>query len=82
MIDEVKAVSKSRLIDRVRFGERYLRYNLEDIEHTKSFSTLKDIKTTLKKRQSLQQETMDSGESPYENLSVPMDTSHDIDKLI
>jgi len=44
-----------------------------------------DQLTTLKKRQSLQQEREDQediGDSPYDNLSVPMDTSHDIDKLI
>lgn len=87
MVDELKPVARSQLIDRIRFGEKYLSYNLDDIAHTKSFSTSRDIKKILDQKR-LSKKDREAGrddvesESPYDNLSVPQDAPHDIDKLI
>ena len=86
MIDEIKPVSKSWLVDRVRFGERYLRYNLADITNKKAFEGLSIVKRTLKNQKdsesTIENINNKSNDSQYDNLSVSKETSHDIDKLI
>lgn len=89
MIDEIKPVSKSWLVDRVRFGERYLRYNLADITNKKAFEGLAYVKSDLNSERDLEstidkkknEKTM-SKDSQYENLDVSEEPLHDIDKLI
>ena len=89
MVDEIKPVSKSWLVDRVRFGERYLRYNLADITNKKAFEGLAFVKNALNSERDLEsttdnknnEETM-SKDSQYENLDVSEEPPHDIDKLI
>lgn len=89
MIDKIKSVSKSWFIDRVRFGERYLRYNLEDIVNKKSFENLPHVKTALNSERDSEgliekdkSAEKNSNDSQYDNLDVSEETPHDIDKLI
>jgi hypothetical protein len=78
MVDELRPVAKSWFIDRIRFGEKYLRYNLDDIVTGDHFSNLRDIKTMLDQKKSEE----DTRDSPYDNLTVPKEKLHDIDELI
>ena len=89
MIDEIKPVSKSWLVDRVRFGERYLRYNLADITNKKAFEGLSYVKSVLNSEKDIESVTDKkknrkdlSKDSQYDNLNVSEETPHDIDKLI
>jgi len=89
MIDEIKPVSRSWLIDRVRFGERYLRYNLEDITNQKAFENLSQVKIILNNKidyeEIIEKDKVvekSSNDSQYDNLDVSKETPHDINKLI
>lgn len=80
MVDELKPITKSWFIDRIRLGERYLRYNLDDIVNVEHFNNLRNIKTALGHRKPDEEE--ETSDSPYDNLSVSKDTPHETDELI
>lgn len=77
MVDELKPIDKSWLIDRIRFGERYLRYCIDRITNKNAFS--KNRKDKIRKQQN-KDET--HGTSPYENLSVSKEKPHSLDEEI
>lgn len=89
MIEKIKRVSKSWFIDKVRFGERYLRYNLEDRTNKESFENLSHTKTALNNEKDSEKIVKKSKkseknhiDSQYDNLTVSKEVLHDIDKII
>ena len=87
MVDEVKPIDRSWLADRVRLGERYLRYNLEDIGNRNLFDNLPNIKNSLEERKSSKKTAkkdtdVKENNSAYDNLTVSKDTPHDVNNLI
>ncbi len=73
MIDKIKPIDKSWVTDRIRSGERYLRYCIDTIAQRKP-----------KKRQdeNTDKETEEAEKSPYDNLSVPKEKPHSFDENI
>ncbi len=78
MVDELKPIDKSWLVDRIRFGERYLRDCIDRIANKNAFS--KNRKDKIKKQQN--KETTDSSTSPYDGLGVSKERPHSLDEEI
>ena len=75
MVDELTPVERAQLIDRVRFGERYLRDCVDKISGRDMTK-----KRKLKKGE-LRTNTAEEAHSPYD-VSVPKEKPHDFDESI
>lgn len=77
MIDELTPIERTRLIDRVRFGERYLTDCVDKIIGRE----VRPIKRQGKNHKNANKPQTEDIHSPY-NLSAPKDKPHDFDKNI
>ena len=73
MVNKLEPIEKSRLIDRVRFGERYLRDCINKIVN-KNPSRKKKIQKPQDKNKS-----KDNHTSPYEDLEISKENTHSLD---
>ena len=78
MVDELKPIDKSWLVDRIRFGERYLRDCIDRITNKNAFS--KKGKDKIKKQEN--KGTKDGITSPYDGLGVSKEKPHSLDEEI
>lgn len=79
MVDEIEPVNKSWFVDRIRYGERYLRDCIDKVTNKNSFS--KNRKDKIKKQQN--KDTIEDGHtSPYDSLSVSKEKPHSLDEEI
>ena len=75
MIDELTPVERTRLIDRFRFGERYLRDCVDKISGRDMTKKYKAKKGEIKAN------TAEETHSPYD-VSVPKEKPHNLDESI
>lgn len=75
MVDKIEPINKSRLIDRIRFGERYLRDYIDTI-------TNKTARRKKQKNGPKEPQNKDSRSSAYDNLSVPQEPEHSLDEEV
>ena len=78
MVDELKPIDKSWLVDRVRFGERYLRDCIDKISGKDSFTK----KRSPKQQETAEETKTEEDHSPYDDLNVPKEKPHSLDKSI
>ena len=78
MVDELKPIDKSWLVDRIRFGERYLRDCIDRINNKNAFS--KNRKDKINRQQN--KGTKDGSTSPYDGLGVSKERPHSLDEEI
>lgn len=79
MVDEIKPIEKSWLIDRVRLGERYLKYCIDQIANKNAFNKKKENK--VKKEQD-KGTSKDNDTSPYDGLSLSKEKPHSLDEEV
>lgn len=75
MVDELKPIDKSWLVDRIRFGEQYLRDCINKIANKTSIKNKREKKKEKDKPK-------DGSPSPYDNLSVSKEKPHSLDEEI
>lgn len=78
MVDELKPIDKSWLVDRVRFGERYLRDCIDKISGRNSFAP----RLNPKRRETANEAKTEENHSPYDDLEIPEEKPHSLDESI